>query len=52
MIEVTHSEDGSYEISWDENDPVESQLNNWTEEDFLTAIRERCLGILSEGEGG
>ena len=29
-------------ISWDENDPVESQFNDWTAEDFLTAIRNAC----------
>ena len=29
-------------ISWDENDPVESQFNDWTQEDFLTAIRNAC----------
>ena len=29
-------------ISWDENDPVYSQFNDWTEDDFLTAIRNAC----------
>jgi hypothetical protein len=24
-----------YEITWDENDPLEKQLNHWTEEDFF-----------------
>ena len=29
-------------ITWDEYDPVESQFNDWTAEDFLTAIRNAC----------
>ena len=29
-------------ISWDENDPIESQFNDWTEQDFLTAIKNAC----------
>ena len=26
-------------ITWDENDPIESEFNDWTETDFLNAIR-------------
>lgn len=37
-IEVTQLEDGSFDISWDENDPAESVLNTWTQEDFIKAI--------------
>jgi hypothetical protein len=40
MIKVKELEDHSFEISWDENDPVESMMNTWTEEDFIRAIRE------------
>ena len=29
-------------ISWDENDPVESRFNDWTADDFLTAINDAC----------
>ena len=36
-------------ISWDENDPVESQFNDWTADDFLTAIRNACDQELSVG---
>lgn len=39
-INVTQEPDGSLTISWDENDPQESILNTWTEEDFVTAIKE------------
>ena len=38
MIKVEQKEDGSFDISWDKNDPVESALNTWTEEDFIKAI--------------
>lgn len=48
MIEVRELEDGALEISWDENDPVESKLNDWTEQDFIDCIRKRCLEILDE----
>ena len=38
MIDVKQNEDGSFDISWDENDPVESVLNTWTEQDFIDTI--------------
>jgi len=38
MIEVKQREDGSFDISWDENDPVESMFNTWNKEDFENAI--------------
>jgi hypothetical protein len=37
-IEVKELEDHSFEISWDENDPLESKLNHFTEQDFIDAI--------------
>lgn len=40
MIEVKEEQDGSFTISWDENDPKESILNTWTEEDFIQAIKQ------------
>jgi hypothetical protein len=40
-IEVTHNEDNSFTISWDETSPTESILNTWTEEDFIKVIMER-----------
>jgi len=40
MIEVKDLGNYEFQISWDENDPLESQLNNWTEQDFLDAIME------------
>jgi len=47
-IEVKEEENGSFTISWDENDPVESILNTWTEQDFIDTIMERCKEVLGE----
>lgn len=44
-IQVIEEQNGSLTISWDENDPVESILNTWTEHDFINAIMERCKSI-------
>jgi len=38
MIDVKENEDGTFTISWDENDPEESIFNDWTEKDFTDAI--------------
>ena len=42
MIDVKETEENTFQITWDENDPAESMLNTWTEEDFIRVIRE-CL---------
>ncbi len=42
MIEVKEESDGSFTISWDENDSQESIMNTWTEQDFIDAI---ALGL-------
>ena len=34
MINVKELPDGKLEIEWDQNDPIESILNDWTEKDF------------------
>ena len=46
-IEVTERDDGSFDISWDENDPTESILNTWTEQDFIDCIRQECERTLA-----
>jgi len=51
MIHVYQEDDKSFTISWDENDPQESILNTWTEEDFINAIQNKLqsleeLGVL------
>jgi len=38
VIDCTENEDGTFTISWDENDPVESLMNTWTEQDFIDII--------------
>jgi len=50
MIECHENEDGSLLITWDKNDPVESQLNTWTEEDFVRAIMESANDALKQHE--
>ncbi|MFZ9244831.1 MAG: hypothetical protein ACO22S_06975 [Burkholderiaceae bacterium] len=47
MIDVTENEDGSFTISWDENDPIESRLNDWTEQDFVRAIMVEVENVLA-----
>ena len=36
-------------IQWDENDPFERRFNDWTADDFLTAIKNACDQELSMG---
>lgn len=39
MIDVTQNQDGSFNITWDENDPKESILNQYTQDDFKALIQ-------------
>ena len=48
MICVKEEDDKSFTIFWDENDPIESILNSWTENDFINAISEHLKQL--EGE--
>ena len=50
MINVKQEDDGSLTITWDENDPKESILNTWTEEDFINAIQDKCKSLQELGE--
>jgi hypothetical protein len=45
MIEVKEEIDGSFTIYWDENDPQESILNTWTEQDFIDVITQKLEKI-------
>lgn len=49
-ISVTQNPDGTFEITWDENDPQESILNTWTEEDFINAIQNKLQSLEELGE--
>ena len=48
MIDVKEEDNGSFTISWDENDPTERVLNTWTEQDFIDCIMQECKKILGE----
>lgn len=48
MIEVKENDDGSFNISWDPDDPKESVLNTWTEADFLKVLMDLCREVLEE----
>lgn len=49
-IEVKEIDDGGIEISWDPDDPIESALNGWTAEMFMTAILEEANKVIAEHE--
>ncbi|AEC53047.1 hypothetical cyanophage protein [Synechococcus phage S-CRM01] len=40
-------EEHRIEISWDESDPVESMLNDYTEDDFLQLLRDKANEVLN-----
>lgn len=48
MIDCKENEDGSFTITWNMNDSVESVLNTWTEDDFIEAITKHCKKVLKE----
>lgn len=49
-IEVKEETDGSFTITWDKNDPIERQLNTWTESDFIAAIETHCKELEGDQE--
>ena len=48
MIDVKENPEGTFNISWNENDPIESQLNHWTEEDFINFFTEKLLQMVDD----
>lgn len=48
MIDCKEEDDGTFTISWDENDPTESFLNDWTEDDFIKAITDHLDKLKNE----
>ena len=48
MINVVEEPDGSLTITWDQNDPIESQLNTWTQQDFIDVITTKCNETLNK----
>ena len=49
MIDVKENEDGTFTISWDENDPQESIFNNFKEEDFIQLIQNYLDSLKESG---
>ena len=50
MIEVTENDNGTFTISWDENDPLESVFNDWTEKDWIKMLTDAADEILTKKE--
>ena len=50
MIDVTENQDGTFTISWDENDPTESIFNDFKEEDFINLIQNYLKSLQESGE--
>jgi hypothetical protein len=48
MINCEENDDGSFTITWNENDPLESILNTWTEEDFIKAISDHLKNMTND----
>ena len=40
-LTVTENDNGSFTFDWDDEHPITSQLNTWTENDFLNCLREQ-----------
>jgi len=51
QVEEWYDYDGKLNltIEWDEDNPLERQFNDWTADDFLTAIKNACDQELSMG---
>ena len=50
MISVEQIGENEFNITWDENDPIESQLNTWTEQDFIDAIMDKCKELKEKND--
>jgi len=50
MVDCTQNEDGTFTITWDQNDPQESIFNDWTEKDFINAIQDYLNTFQEPGE--
>lgn len=50
-MQLTMNDDGTLTIEWDELDPEEMHLNDWTDEDFIAALREMFPEWEDEDDG-
>ena len=49
MIDVKEEDDGTFTISWDENDPNEAIFNTWTQEDFINLLTNYLNSLQESG---
>jgi len=49
-IQVRELENNEFQISWDENDPIESQLNHWEEKDFIKFFTEKLTQMVDDND--
>jgi len=49
-IQVRELENNEFQISWDENDPIESMLNTWEEKDFIKFFTEKLLQMVDDND--
>jgi len=49
-ISVNENPDGTFTIDWDHEDPQESLLNDWTEEDFTNYLSSYCEKLIAEAD--
>lgn len=49
-LNVTFKDDGSFTLEWDEEHPVTSIFNTWTEKDFIDVIMKQCRETLGKEE--
>lgn len=50
MIKALEQEDGSIQISWDDEDPEEAVLGDWTEQELLDCITNGVSSAFEELE--
>lgn len=48
---VTFEEDGSWTFDWDQNHPVTSIFNDWTEKDFMDMLLNAAQEVIDAHEG-
>ena len=49
-FEVIEEEDGSFTFKWDENHPVTSVFNDYTEDDFIEMLRNAANNTIEQFE--
>ena len=47
---VFEEQDGSFTMYWDEDHPVTSVFNTWTEDDFINMLMDACTRELENSD--